>query len=629
MLEPTNQVNKPMHPKIYYRRALIIIGFIVLAFGAYMIYIAFFDMRTSTGNDSDISVLPSTLLSSEDVLNNLNFRPKSKLLVVRETDEDSVVLVENGKDIHTFITYPYRTEDLLFSPFSPNRKFAILKHSKYGTHKNTGLFLIKTTYPYEITELIKPSLEIYSQITWSPDSNYVSCIIDEGKELRIFSVLNNQVVLSIKPATNNGLVGGLTWENDSYFTYIIDGMIYKGVLDNPKEKLLASDADGGGLSGYSSAPLEWSVDKRYVSYFSREYLVVLDTQTGKKYYLAARKDYENYDEPFTSDITPIGLGWRENKYFLLEDKSTVKYINFPSEEIKTYDLIADSDGFDNVELSNDGYYATLYNYAYSFYRFYNLNNYNAYCQIDVNPGLDKLFLNNRDHSWEESGYALLEKRKYSGAKEYSIMVVDINECKVLGLLEGDWPEYGQVLNTNEMPSVIDFVNVVKDGGYSKDGSGETIKKVEIEKDNGENSSRISDNTVTNDKSIWLTYENKKYGFKIKYPKLEGCGVSVFDDNNVDFFRIRLSIVEFNSSLNDYFNNTFDNSFYDIETIRELKTKNRNSLHVVYRDKITAKYGEEMYIQDGNSIIVFTFFGNSECNEAYYFSQIISTLEFSD
>jgi hypothetical protein len=480
----TTEVNPPIpavQRKWYQHKSVIaIIVFAVFAAGACLAYYNFIQrkntLQTTTNNKSASTYSKNTSATStstpvDAVSANSLQTPPAYLHI----NNNSLELIQADKTT-SLKTYP-KDEKLFLSQISPDKNFVILQHynddkdgyiSNFGSAR-TGLALINLHSPYKVQELIKSGSESQSYINWSPDSSYISYVTNDGESVKILSLSDNKVVFSATSHNSMGGVRPLVWLDSSYFSYIVDGNAYTGTLSNPKEKLLTTDADNSTCQFEGPPtllPLDWSPNKKYVAYIAKSSLVVLDTDSGKKYNFGSKNSDEGY---CAGPIIPTGLGWIGNEYFLTDDNSTIKYITLPTGSIKSYTFFANKgEEISGIPLvAADGQYIGLLGNRLAkptengnpwTSMLYSLSKPGQRCQIET---YFYPFTDTREHTWEQNGYALISFKTDYTSNQFDVKVIDINTCQLLGSVKGIWPEYDTVLDTQKLPSIMDLVNIVK------------------------------------------------------------------------------------------------------------------------------------------------------------------------
>jgi hypothetical protein len=342
-------------------------------------------------------------------------------------------------------------ESILSPMWSPNGKYIIysrLNFDRDGTigkfdYGKTGVSLIAVDSS-EKRDLIMPGDKAYTDINWSPDSKYISYLVNGGEMVEIRNVETNKVTVTITSAGDSYKRGAspLVWINNNEFSYILDGKLYVGSFSNPQLKLIASDVKNEVFrfeGPVSVDPPSWSFDYRYVVYKNSSSLVIRDSSNQKKIEVGEKikiEDAEGYGNEEYLNVSQIG--WtRDNKYFYTENAYTkydtnksLKSVNLPDFNISSYEIPVNKDK--SFSVSPDGKYIANYNQSYMFgkTKFYRTDNQKLVCPnlIIGNP------VEPNDMLWPINLPSVLIAKKATSKLEEEvgkIVVVDIDECKVL------------------------------------------------------------------------------------------------------------------------------------------------------------------------------------------------------
>ncbi|MBI3627049.1 hypothetical protein HY224_03315 [Candidatus Uhrbacteria bacterium] len=296
---------------------------------------------------------------------NPNYTAPRRLMIA---DYNWIRLI-NSDGVEDMVT-PYETDRIYDTAWSTDGKYISFIHwpsgkedpiSFFGSFK-AGLSLISTQSPYELTELIPSGELAYGNIDWSPNSEYISYVINDGQGLEIRKIKNNQVVVSLKTKITKGSYGNasrVTWLDNNSYSYVLDGNYYIGTLNSPRAKLIATNA----LASHCvfegpPDPIKpvWSKDARFTSFLKSKTMVVLDTITGRKIEFGKPDN-----DGFCDGVNINSLGWTsENKFFYTEyslDKlamrtsDTLKSIQMPQGKIQIHTTKGP-----NHQVSPDGKY---------------------------------------------------------------------------------------------------------------------------------------------------------------------------------------------------------------------------------------------------------------------------------
>jgi hypothetical protein len=294
----------------------------------------------------------------------------------------------------------------------------------------------------EKRDLIMPGDKAYTDINWSPDSKYISYLVNGGEMVEIRDVETNKVTVTITSSGTSYKRGAspLVWINNNEFSYILDGKLYIGNFSNPQSKLIASDVKNEVFrfeGPVSVDPPSWSFDHRYVVYKNSNSLVIRDSLSQKKIEVGKMIKNEAFEE-FGDSLNVSKIGWtRDNKYFYTENAYTkydtnksLKSVNLPDFKISSYDIPIDNGK--SFSVSPDGKYIANYNQSYMFGRtkFYRTDNQTLVCPnlIIGNP------VEPNDTLWPINLPSILIVKKATSKLEEEagkMVVVDIDECKVL------------------------------------------------------------------------------------------------------------------------------------------------------------------------------------------------------
>ena len=164
----------------------------------------------------------------------------------------------------------------------------------------TGITIIHTNAPYTATQIIKPEKDTHSHLSWSPDSRYISYMIDYGEGVGMMDTTTKKEVFRFHATKNDyeryergdiASVGGqpVVWINNNEFGVLYNGTLYLGTPTNPKQRIIAENINKSGMQYYKlkGRPSFYahflSPDGRYVVYRASDSAIMQDIETGKKY----------------------------------------------------------------------------------------------------------------------------------------------------------------------------------------------------------------------------------------------------------------------------------------------------------------------------------------------------------
>lgn len=283
-----------------------------------------------------------------------------------------------------------------------------------------GLVLVSALQPYTVSELIPVGKMRLGYLNWSPDSKYVSYVINDGAIIEVRDVKKNKVVLNLQ--SRQGVPGGarpLIWLDDTTFSYALDGNLYTGTLANPHQRLITRGVDNsecGGEGYYAIMAPDWSLDRKFVVYTTTSQLVVMDTTNGKKFTFLSSTD------PNSCDTVVNGLRWSNKSTYFFSDHGILTSIELPQGTILKHKIVG-VDSADFLIISPDGKYA----FSNTDNVFYNIVIGERSCKNDT--------VVSDDSGWSEDQLSLFIANT-SKDNESRIGIIDVTSCAVEFYLNG-------------------------------------------------------------------------------------------------------------------------------------------------------------------------------------------------
>lgn len=325
-----------------------------------------------------------------------------------------------------------------------------------------GLSVVNTKGTPVVRDIIPSGRYGIADFSWSLDGKYIAVLVAYNPDdynpsyvSEIWELANNRVVLSIKPTqelVDQALVGvsAIKWLKQNRFSYSIDGNLYIGTLENPKETLIAQDV------AYLHA---WSSNERYAVFHSKSGFEVLDAATRRRIKLGiacASLD----EECFSTDevrILPQEDGWYNETFYYFGDEITnpkdpsrsrvrsLMSVTMPEGIIRRYPIDLEAGypktGGQSVDFSADGQYVAYQNPGQYGNGFPPVSVYKRDTKTKVCPDLIKGY----QHAWSRKDPRILflflnssNDLPIPGAltgdliDPDQVIAVDVSKCSVLG-----------------------------------------------------------------------------------------------------------------------------------------------------------------------------------------------------
>lgn len=377
----------------------------------FLYYFFYFNSAPLVGQDSIIS---ENSTSSENEEGGSTTTLDSPVLVSKENNtifkDFNIVFGENYRKLETVdkdgIIKPLvipDNKDFIFGEFSVSPDGKYLVYTLYDSEQDgslgkydylkTGLSLM-TLSDQKTTEIFPRNMRAYTDIHWSADGKYFSYLVNGGASIEIKNSVTHKTVLTI-PSPGSRNLSPLVWIDNERFSFISENSLYSGTLQNPKERLIASDVDNGVAvfegASYIDVP-KWSDDGQYVAYFTQETLKVLDTLTNKQYKLG--RILNDCSLTMTEDCSFPSIysyQWFDSVLYYIEndtetsnslisDITKLKYFNFVSSSTNT---ISEDVAYGALEEKDDSDYISFYDNASESHRLYDTKNHQVICQNEL------------------------------------------------------------------------------------------------------------------------------------------------------------------------------------------------------------------------------------------------------
>jgi len=398
---------------------------------------------SNTADKIFAELLDSLKLSDEKYQVEGNIEPKEPIPEISVNLVESIKVYNSG-NLVTLVDQEDSTCCVEWSPDGSNIAYLGFNFDDgqvalFGS-SNTGIYTVETREPYIARGIIAPGNFAHTHLSWSPDSRYLSYIIDDGAGIGMIDTRTGEKVLEfISGIWPNGSVGEvpggarpLTWVDDTHYSYIFDGTLYLGTLENPKEKVVASDANNTGCAFESARPIfapKWSENGEYVMYTASDSGVIINVKNNE------RHEFGSLDESESVFCNPSlnieSIGWRNNEFLFVQDGS-VKSIDALSGEIETK-LDPDLERVE-YELLEDRDVVALYDYDKFSQQLYSLSKRSYVCgNLKLNRVLtsnDKYLLASLDipqlGGWNNAKVALADEI------QKIINIINIDNCENVG-----------------------------------------------------------------------------------------------------------------------------------------------------------------------------------------------------
>ncbi len=245
----------------------------------------------------------------------------------------------------------------------------------------TGVAIMDANSPNNITRLIEPGINAHTHLVWSPDSRYLSYIINDGAGFGMVDVISQKEIFRFADQESI-ITGPIAWINDKKFSLIYNGVLYLGSPDNPEFKIVAEEAINSSPRFESPPALYspvWSPDGRYVIYRTENSKTIKDVETGGQYQLG--ETYESKDNFGIKTWSAHVIDWTKNNEFIFVEYDKIKLAQIKNNNIEIREIL-ETEPFYRFELIEDGPNLALYQSGFSEFpvKIYNIDDETYVCQ---------------------------------------------------------------------------------------------------------------------------------------------------------------------------------------------------------------------------------------------------------
>lgn len=223
----------------------------------------------------------------------------------------------------------------------------------------TGIAVVETKAPFKMSRLVNPGIDAHTYLSWSPNGRYLSYLLNDGQGVGMLDTITGQEVFRFsadKYSYDPEEAGGrpIVWVNKDEFSFIFNGQLYLGTLNNPTNKIIATGVTNA-ESRFESPPLlyepRWSPDGTYVMYRTKDWAVIQNVNTNKKY-----KFGKQVESDFGFYLSVSEIGWTKNNEFLFEEDNKLKLARIQPNDLSIQDITEISGDDTNYTLVENGPY---------------------------------------------------------------------------------------------------------------------------------------------------------------------------------------------------------------------------------------------------------------------------------
>jgi len=229
----------------------------------------------------------------------------------------------------------FTSKDSLFgATLSPDGSSLIVGHYNYDQDgSSAGLFgsgintlkLVSLTLGDDPKTVGQEKGNAKWDFRWSPDSEHVAYVVNDGAALEILNIKTNKVVAKSEGKDTTPV----QWLSENSLSFVQDGKLYLGRVSNLKEKIIAEKVDNS-LCAFESPPILvpplWSPDGNYVGFYRANSYIVKELKGTREASLGALILDEGPCGDVV-DISPIGWG-NDNKFY---------FADFPHKSASVFD----------------------------------------------------------------------------------------------------------------------------------------------------------------------------------------------------------------------------------------------------------------------------------------------------
>jgi hypothetical protein len=244
-----------------------------------------------------------------------------------------------------------------------------------------------------------------------------------GASFGVYDLKENKELFKM-PETEGVRYGKVVWLDDENFSYIYDGFIYVGDIDNPQRSIVTSDAKTD-LYQFESPPYLlapiWSKDRKYVAYqdtrIKKE--VLLDVINNKKYFFGSVLPQE-MDEMGSDDYLNVNvIGWQNDDTLAFTENSQFRLAKIENNELYVIERDLSYDKFTDYTPVNDTSLVVSEYGGKS--KIYDVPNDKRLCE-EIDFGAYVKYYKTKDLF-----YFVTDDNQY--AEDRHLSVYDINRCK--------------------------------------------------------------------------------------------------------------------------------------------------------------------------------------------------------